>query len=264
MVCFGTPYVRRLRRRRRRRRRRVRAVVRVVQWSRSRWPDPGPRRSGYRGHPPRRIDAVRQPAGHPVSRATGRAVNGSREQLVVPRRRAAPSSATTWAQRATCCHCPEGIGGVEAGMTGSVAGLAVRASLATVAALDYRTTSYGLPNSRAQSQTRACATPPGHSGGGGVTPRLAQTHAKSDRRPRRWRHDASCLPEASGDDYPKQEAADVREEGDAAAVGVGRGETDVGFDQLIEEPQTEEHPRGNPNRKDQDQSEHAGARYRTK
>ena len=40
---------------------------------------------------------------------------------------------------------PGGIGGVEAGMIGSFVGLRVRASLATVAVLGYRTISYWLP-----------------------------------------------------------------------------------------------------------------------
>jgi uncharacterized protein (TIRG00374 family) len=40
---------------------------------------------------------------------------------------------------------PGGIGGVEAGMIGSFVGFRVRASLATVAVLGYRTISYWLP-----------------------------------------------------------------------------------------------------------------------
>ncbi|MGO9901726.1 MAG: hypothetical protein ACLP0J_19020 [Solirubrobacteraceae bacterium] len=40
---------------------------------------------------------------------------------------------------------PGGIGGVEAGMIGAFVGFRVRASLATLAVLGYRTISYGLP-----------------------------------------------------------------------------------------------------------------------
>jgi hypothetical protein len=65
----------------------IRALVRAIQRSRSPRSDPGPRRSGYGGHPRRPVSAVRKPTGHGVSRATGRAVDGSREQMVAPRRR---------------------------------------------------------------------------------------------------------------------------------------------------------------------------------
>src|SRR6478672_1934511 len=56
------------------------------------------------------------------------------------------------------------------------------------------------------------------------------------------------------------DAGDVREEGGAAAVG-GRGDdAEASLEQLVEEPEAQEHPGREPGRPDHDQPEHRALR----
>jgi hypothetical protein len=64
-----------------------------------------------------------------------------------------------------------------------------------------------------------------------MTTRVAGVHA--------LRFDSAVAQQPHRDDVPEDEAADVREEGDAAAVRLRREEPEVRFDQLVEEPEAE-------------------------
>src|SRR3954454_7757552 len=83
--------------------------------------------------------------------------------------------------------------------------------------------------------------------------------AKTSRRGaiRRRRGSRRGVAHQLGDEETENEAADVGEEGDAAAVTLGRRkEAGIGFDERVQEPRAEEEPRRQPNRDEDNEAEH--------
>src|SRR6185295_5169582 len=76
------------------------------------------------------------------------------------------------------------------------------------------------------------------------------------------RGDAPEVAQQECDGDAEEEAADVGEERDAAAVGLGAEEPEVRLEELVEEPEAEEEPGRDPHRHDHDQAQHGGVRIK--
>src|SRR5262249_20194049 len=80
------------------------------------------------------------------------------------------------------------------------------------------------------------------------------------KRPSRDREDTARAQEEPRDEGPEHEAADMGEERDAAAVGLGLEQAEVRLEQLVQEPEAEEEPRGELDREDAEQTAHVRPR----